>query len=44
LGPGAASGWIQIARQPFQNGDFLMIDAAGRMVDNLLLEDYLFSF
>lgn len=34
----------QIARQPFQIGDYQATDAAGRVVENLLLEGYLFSF
>ena len=34
----------QIARQPFQIGDYQMIDATGRTVENLLLDGYLFSF
>lgn len=33
-----------IARQPFQIGDYQTTDAAGRAVENLLLEDYLFSY
>lgn len=34
----------QIARQPFQIGDYPTVDAAGRRVENLLLGGYLFSF
>lgn len=34
----------QIARQPFQIGDSQTVDAEGRVIENLLLEDYLFSF
>ena len=34
----------QIARQPFQIGDFQTTDADGRTIENLLLEGYLFSF
>jgi hypothetical protein len=34
----------QIARQPFQIGDYQTMDADGRAVENLLLEDYLFSY
>lgn len=34
----------QIARQPFQIGDSQTMDAEGRTIENLLLEDYLFSF
>ena len=34
----------QIARQPFQIGDYQTVDAAGRSVENLLLDDYLFSY
>jgi len=34
----------QIARQPFQIGDYQAVDATGRIVENLRLEGYLFSF
>jgi len=34
----------QIARQPFQIGDYPTVDAVGRRVENLLLEGFLFSF
>lgn len=34
----------QIARQPFQIGDYQTTDSAGRTIENLLLGDYLFSF
>ncbi len=34
----------QIARQPFQIGDSQTVDSEGRAIENLLLEDYLFSF
>jgi hypothetical protein len=34
----------QIARQPFQIGDYPTVDAVGRRIENLLLEGYLFSF
>lgn len=34
----------QIARQPFQIGDYQSVDAAGRTVETLLLEGFLFSF
>jgi hypothetical protein len=34
----------QIAAHPFQIGDYQTVDAAGRSVENLLLENYLFSF
>jgi hypothetical protein len=34
----------QIARQPFQIGDFQTVDVTGRTVESLLLEGYLFSF
>jgi hypothetical protein len=34
----------QIARQPFQIGDYPTVDAVGRRVENLLLQGYLFSF
>jgi hypothetical protein len=34
----------QIAKQPFQIGDYPTFDATGRRVDNLMLEGYLFSF
>lgn len=34
----------QIARQPFQPGDYQTTDLEGRTVENLLLENYLFSF
>lgn len=34
----------QIARHPFQIGDYRTTDSEGRAVENLLLEGYLFSF
>ena len=34
----------QIAAQPFKIGDYQTVDAAGRSIENLLLESYLFSF
>lgn len=34
----------QIARQPFQIGDYQARDATGRNIDNLLLEGYLFTY
>lgn len=34
----------QIARQPFQIGDYQTVDAEGRDVENLLLEIFLFSY
>ena len=34
----------QIARQPFQIGDYPTEDAVGRKVENLLLDGFLFSF
>lgn len=34
----------QIARHPFQIGDSQTVDAEGRTVENLLLEQYLFSY
>ena len=34
----------QIARHPFKIGDYPAVDAVGRTVENLLLEDYLFSY
>lgn len=34
----------QIARQPFEIGDYRTVDAAGRMIENILLDGYLFSF
>ena len=34
----------QIAKQPFQVGDYRTNDAAGHSVENLLLEGYLFSY
>ena len=34
----------QIARQPFQIGDYRSVDAAGRPIESLRLEGYLFSF
>lgn len=34
----------QIARHPFQIGDYQKVDAAGRTIENLLLEGYLFSY
>ena len=34
----------QIARQPFQIGDYSTADATGRRVENLLLDGFLFSF
>jgi hypothetical protein len=34
----------QIARHPFQIGDYHSIDANGRTIENLLLEGYLFTY
>lgn len=34
----------QIARHPFKIGDYPTADAAGRTVENLLIEGYLFSY
>jgi hypothetical protein len=34
----------QIARHPFEIGDYQTVDAAGRMIENLRLEGHLFSF
>ncbi len=34
----------QVARHPFNIGDYSTVDAAGRTVENLLLEGYLFSY
>ena len=34
----------QIARQPFSIGDYRTAEAAGRPIENLLLEGFLFSF
>ena len=34
----------QIAKQPFQIGDYPTVDAAGRRIENLLLDGFLFSF
>jgi hypothetical protein len=34
----------QIAAHPFQIGDYQTTDATGRIVENLLIEGYLFSF
>ena len=34
----------QIARHPFQIGDSQTVDAEGRTVENLLLNEYLFSY
>jgi hypothetical protein len=34
----------KIAEQPFQIGDYQTTDAEGRVIENLLLEGYLFSF
>ena len=34
----------QIARPPFQIGDYQNFDATGRTIENLLLEGYYFSF
>jgi len=34
----------QIARHPFTIGDYRTVDAEGRLVENLLIEGYLFSF
>ena len=34
----------QIARHPFQIGDYRAEDANGRVTDNLLLEGYLFTY
>jgi len=34
----------QIAKHPFQIGDYPTTDATGRRVENLLLDGYLFSY
>ena len=34
----------QIAKQPFQIGDYATVDVVGRRVENILLEGFLFSF
>jgi hypothetical protein len=34
----------QIAGQPFEAGDYQMLDSTGRNIENLLLEDYLFTY
>ena len=34
----------QIALHPFQIGDYQTADAAGHEVDNLLLDDFLFTY
>ncbi len=34
----------KIAEQPFQIGDYQTTDAEGRVIENLLIEVYLFSF
>jgi hypothetical protein len=34
----------QIARQPFAIGDYQTLDATGRSIDNVLLENYLFTY
>jgi hypothetical protein len=34
----------RIARHPFGIGDYQMTDSAGRKIENLLIEGYLFSF
>lgn len=34
----------QIARQPFQIGDYRTSDANGRMLENLLLHGFLFTY
>jgi len=34
----------QIARQPFGVGDYQTKDAAGRIVENLLLDAYVFTY
>lgn len=34
----------QFAKKPFQAGDYQMGDVAGRMVENLLVDGYLFSY
>jgi hypothetical protein len=34
----------QIALQPFRPGHYQTLDAAGRVVENLLLQEYLFSY
>jgi hypothetical protein len=34
----------QIARQPFEIGDYRTADAIGRPIENLRLEGFLFSF
>ena len=34
----------QIARQPFQIADYQSVDAAGRTIESLRFEEYLFSY
>ena len=34
----------QLAKQPFEIGDYQTSDAVGRTIENLLLKGYLFSF
>lgn len=34
----------QIARQPFQIGDYQTADATGRMVESLLIDGFLFCY
>ena len=34
----------QIADQPFETGDYQMLDATGRSIENLLIEEYLFTY
>ncbi|HUG10960.1 MAG TPA: hypothetical protein VMM36_08095 [Opitutaceae bacterium] len=34
----------RVAKKPFAIGDFRTVDVAGRTIENILLEDYLFSF
>jgi hypothetical protein len=34
----------QIACQPFEIGDYQMLDATGRSIENLLIKEYLFTY
>jgi hypothetical protein len=34
----------QIAKSPFRIGDYQVLDASGRQIENLLIEGYLFTF
>ncbi len=34
----------QLARNPFRLGDYSLDDGAGRMVENLMIGEFLFSF